>query len=53
VSIGLQLLPVGGRFGFVTPPPMIFVCFIPMTVARPALADVTKTLRRRLAARPR
>jgi Mg2+-importing ATPase len=50
VAIGLTLLPVGRWFGFVTPPPMLFVYVIPVTVAYLALVEVTKVLFYRLAA---
>jgi Mg2+-importing ATPase len=51
VAIGLPLLSVGKWFGFVTPPAMIFVYVIPVTVAYLALVEVTKVLFYRLGAR--
>jgi Mg2+-importing ATPase len=51
VAIGLAALPVGRWFGFVTPPAMIFVYVIPLTVAYLALVEVAKLLFYRLAAR--
>jgi len=51
VAIGLPLLSVGKWFGFVTPPPMILIYVIPVTVAYLALVEVTKVLFYRLGAR--
>jgi Mg2+-importing ATPase len=53
VAIVLPILPVGRWFGFVTPPLMIFVYVIPVTVAYLALVEVMKILFYRLAVRRR
>jgi len=44
VAVGLTLLPVGTWFGFVVPPPLMFVYVIPVTVVYLALVEVTKRL---------
>jgi Mg2+-importing ATPase len=44
VAIGLTVLPLGKWFGFVTPPAMIFVYVIPVTVAYLLLVEVMKKL---------
>jgi Mg2+-importing ATPase len=50
-AIGLTLLPIRHWFGFVTPPLMIFVYVVPVTIAYLALVEVMKIFFYRLAAR--
>ena len=42
VAIALPLLPIGGWFGFVAPPPLFFVFLIGATLAYLAIVEVTK-----------
>ncbi len=44
VAIGLPLLPIGGWFGFVAPPPLFFVFLIGATIAYLALVEITKRI---------
>ena len=44
LAIALAILPLGHWFGFVTPPLMIFVFVIPVTIAYLVIVEVTKRL---------
>ena len=41
-AVMLPLLPVGGWFGFVAPPPLFFVYLIGATIAYLALVEIAK-----------
>lgn len=42
VAVSLAVLPIGKWFGFMSPPPLIFIYVIPVTIAYVALVEVTK-----------